>query len=328
MDAREFQLIGALSAGRMIYQRALNGWPCEPAGQEIVGISLASQISLPVQYGTCTSTSNPGLSGASLICSILPMACMASISLAGLIGTLAQQSPYLVFLSAALRAVYKHPWQPGRLTHVIQYSDGDEFQMFRFHNTSIPGCYRVSPNAQGDRRGRFVKVFHQRIFEERGLETQFAEEFYTVSARGVIRGMHFQRPPADHAKLVYCVHGAVLDVVLDLRVGSPAYGQCAAFELNAENGEFVYIPQGLAHGFCALTDESTLVYKVSTVHSPENDCGVLWNSIGVDWPVREPILSVRDQGFAPLAAFKSPFHYTGSPECESLAGMDAVRPVP
>lgn len=200
--------------------------------------------------------------------------------------------------------------------------------MFRFHSTSIPGCYRVSPNSLGDRRGRFVKVFHERIFEERGLETKFAEEFYTVSAQGVIRGMHFQRPPADHAKLVYCVHGAVFDVVLDLRVGSPAYGQCEAFELNAENGEFVYIPKGLAHGFCALTDESTLVYKVSTVHSPENDCGVLWNSIGVDWPVREPILSTRDQGFAPLADFESPFRYTESPECESPAGMDVARTVP
>lgn len=167
----------------------------------------------------------------------------------------------------------------------------------------------LQPKAFGDARGRFVKVFHEQAFRDLGLHTDFAEEYYSVSHRNVIRGLHFQTPPHDHVKLVYCVQGEVLDVVLDLRVGSPTYGQHATFRLSAEKANSIYIPKGMAHGFCALSDEAIMVYKVSTVYAPHNDAGVRWDSAGIDWPTASPIISDRDAGFAGFGEFTSPFTY-------------------
>ena len=181
--------------------------------------------------------------------------------------------------------------------------------MFNLRASTIPGCFEVLPRVLEDARGRFIKVFHRQIFTDLRLETQFAEEYYTVSRWGVIRGMHFQLPPVDHVKLVYCADGTVFDVVVDLRVGSPTYGQYASFELSAEKANYVYIPKGLAHGFCTISEKATLIYKVSTVHSPEHDSGILWNSVGVTWPADTPIISDRDRQFPSLADFLSPFRY-------------------
>lgn len=181
--------------------------------------------------------------------------------------------------------------------------------MFKLKSSPIPGCFEVLPSVMNDARGSFVKVFHAERFRELGLATDFAEEYYSHSRKGVIRGMHFQTPPADHVKVVYCVQGEVFDVVLDLRVGSPTYGQTATFTLSASEGNYLYIPKGLAHGFCATSETATLVYKVSTVYSPENDSGVLWSSLDIDWPTDTPILSERDSRFSPFSEFKSPFTY-------------------
>lgn len=181
--------------------------------------------------------------------------------------------------------------------------------MFELLDTPIPGCYEIQPRVFDDIRGRFVKVFHTQAFAELGLETYFAEEYYSHSHMGVVRGMHFQTPPADHVKLVYCVQGDVFDVVLDLRVGSPSYGRTASFRLSADRGNYIYIPRGLAHGFCATSESATLIYKISTVHSPEHDAGVLWNSIDVDWPLDSPVISERDASFKPPNDFMSPFVY-------------------
>jgi len=181
--------------------------------------------------------------------------------------------------------------------------------MFELIPSRIPGCYEIQPRVLDDIRGRFVKVFHANVFLELGLEASFAEDYYSVSRKGVIRGMHFQAPPADHVKVAYCVQGGVFDVVLDLRVGSPTYGQAASFNVTAEKANLVYIPRGLAHGFCPVSEVATLVYKVSTVYSPEYDSGVLWNSIGIDWPVASAVLSERDRAFKPFSEFKSPFVY-------------------
>lgn len=158
-------------------------------------------------------------------------------------------------------------------------------------------------------RGRFVKVFHKQTFAEKGLETHFAEEYYSISHKNVIRGLHFQLPPMDHVKMVYCVQGEVLDVVLDLRVGSPTYGEHVLFELSAAKANSIYIPKGMAHGFCAVSELAILVYKVGTIYSPNHDAGVLWNSAGIAWPTKQPILSARDQSFPTLDKFISPFRY-------------------
>ena len=181
--------------------------------------------------------------------------------------------------------------------------------MFRVRSTSIPGCLEVSPRIISDERGRFVKVFHAEAFAIHGLQTIYSEEYYSKSVQGVIRGLHFQKPPMDHAKLVYCVEGRVQDVALDLRRGSPSYGRYELFELSAERANMVYLPQGIAHGFCVLSDAATLIYKVSTVYSVEHDAGVLWSSANIPWSVADPILSARDQAHPPLADYVSPFVY-------------------
>ena len=181
--------------------------------------------------------------------------------------------------------------------------------MFELKPTQLAGCFELQPKTYDDARGRFVKVFHAQEFAERGLETKFTEQYYSVSNKNVIRGMHFQLPPMDHVKMVYCVYGVVWDVVVDIRVGSPTYGQCATVELSATKANSIYIPKGMAHGFCSLSNKATLVYNVSTVYAPAQDAGILWNSIGVSWPTKAAILSVRDQSFTSFDQFVSPFTY-------------------
>jgi len=181
--------------------------------------------------------------------------------------------------------------------------------MFKVEPSKLAGCYKFSPEIIGDIRGRFVKIFHEPSYAALGLETSFAEEYYSVSHDNVIRGLHFQVPPMDHVKVVYCLKGHALDVVLDLRVGSPTFGQFDIFELNSSNSSSIYIPKGMAHGFCALGDNTIMVYKVSTIYSPNHDAGILWNSVGIPWPTMGAVMSARDQGFPTLAQFRSPFRY-------------------
>ncbi|MBI5429522.1 MAG: dTDP-4-dehydrorhamnose 3,5-epimerase [Nitrosomonadales bacterium] len=181
--------------------------------------------------------------------------------------------------------------------------------MFELKSSKIDGCFELQSKAFKDIRGKFVKVFHEQAFAAQGLETVFAEEYYSVSYKNVIRGLHFQLPPMDHVKMVYCVEGEVLDAVVDLRRGSPTYRQYVLFELSSTKANSIYIPKGMAHGFCALSDRAIMVYKVSTVYSPEHDAGVLWNSAGIPWPTTQAILSARDQSFPRLENFESPFNY-------------------
>lgn len=179
----------------------------------------------------------------------------------------------------------------------------------RVEQTAIPGCYQLFPLVNTDNRGRFVKTFHKDVFAKHGLVTEFAEEYYSISHRGVLRGMHFQTPPHDHFKLVYCLKGRVLDAIIDLRVGSPTYQQFESFELSAEQGNMLYIAPGIAHGFYTLTDEAIMQYKVTTVYTPQHDEGIRWDSAGIAWPDAAPILSARDCGFPALAEFQSPFRF-------------------
>lgn len=180
----------------------------------------------------------------------------------------------------------------------------------RIQQTGIPGCAEMFPGVLKDERGHFVKTFHRDVFIEKGLTTQFAEEYYTYSYQGVLRGLHFQVPPMDHVKLVYCITGKVLDAVVDLRIGSPAYGQFVTFELSAEKANMIYLPAGVAHGFYVVSASAVLLYKVTTVYSPAHDSGILWNSAGIPWPDANPIISKRDSGFTRLEDFKSPFVFS------------------
>ncbi|MBR4903728.1 MAG: dTDP-4-dehydrorhamnose 3,5-epimerase [Selenomonadaceae bacterium] len=173
--------------------------------------------------------------------------------------------------------------------------------------TPLEGCFELLPIVRGDSRGSFVKIFHEPTFKEFGLATNFNEEFYSTSIKNVLRGMHFQTPPADHVKLVCCIEGAVKDVVVDLRKNSATFGKHCAFELTAEKANMLYIPKGFAHGFLTLSERATMLYNVTSVYSSEHDKGILWSSCGIDWQCDEPILSDRDKIHPSLAEFDSPF---------------------
>ena len=175
--------------------------------------------------------------------------------------------------------------------------------------TTIPGVLEIKPKVFRDLRGTFVKTFHQQIFAEFDPDMVIAEQYYSVSEANVVRGLHFQVPPADHAKLVYCLSGAILEVAVDLRVGSPTYGQNVTFEISAELGNLGYVPKGCAHGFCVLRGPATMVYNVSSVYSPENDAGIRWDTAGVVWPYSDPIISSRDASLPAMTDFKSPFRF-------------------
>ncbi|MBD1152956.1 dTDP-4-dehydrorhamnose 3,5-epimerase [Pelagibacterales bacterium SAG-MED22] len=175
--------------------------------------------------------------------------------------------------------------------------------------SKLPGCYEILNKVFSDTRGKFVKTFHAPTFKKFGLNTTFKEEYYSISLKYVVRGLHFQLPPHDHVKLVYCVSGNVKDVVVDLRVGSPTYGKHLSIELSSEKGNMVYIPKGMAHGFCGISKTSTLVYKTSTVYSPNKDTGIKWDSVGIFWPKKNIIISERDRSFLTLNEFKSPFKF-------------------
>lgn len=175
------------------------------------------------------------------------------------------------------------------------------------HPTGLEGCVELRLAPFRDARGLFLKTYHEAMFKDLGLCTEWREEFVSTSAKGVLRGMHFQVPPHDHEKLVLCLAGRVLDVALDLRADSPTYGRCAAVELSAEQANGLYLPKGFAHGFLALEEGSTLLYKVSTMHAPSHDRGLRWDSVGFEWPAASPLISPRDAAFPALVDFETPF---------------------
>lgn len=181
----------------------------------------------------------------------------------------------------------------------------------RIEPLSIPGCFEIFTSPRLDERGRFAKVFHHDEFERLGLETELREQYFTESFRGVLRGLHFQIPPSDHAKLVCCVQGEVVDAMVDLRRGSPTYCQHVVRELSGELANALYIPRGVAHGFLVSGERATMLYSVTSVHRPEHDRGIHWNSAGIAWPELPSLVSPRDQTHPPLSEFDSPFCWKG-----------------
>lgn len=173
----------------------------------------------------------------------------------------------------------------------------------------IPGCLLIVPNCSEDERGTFVKTYHEPTWQSLGLRTDWVEEYYSVSHQGVLRGLHCQLPPSDHTKVVSCLSGKVFDMLVDLRKGSPCYGQAISVVLDAGQPSLVYIPTGLAHGFYTMSPEATVAYRVTSVYDPGCDAGVLWSSIDCRWPVAFPVISARDAGLPPLSRFNSPFVY-------------------
>lgn len=177
----------------------------------------------------------------------------------------------------------------------------------KIEDFGLAGAFILRPRKISDDRGDLVKTFHAPTFEEHRLRTDWREEFYSTSRVGVIRGMHFQMPPAQHAKLVTCVAGAVIDVAIDLRRGSPTEKIVRSVVLDEVGAAGLYLPSGIAHGFQSTSATSTMLYKVTSVHAPEQDAGIAWNSFGFDWPIDNPVISDRDRSHPSLDAFESPF---------------------
>lgn len=176
--------------------------------------------------------------------------------------------------------------------------------------TAIPGVFELEFFNASDERGVFVKPFHAPSLKNLGLQDQFEESFYSINHAGVIRGMHFQYPPHDHAKIVYCTSGALSDVILDLRLGSPTFGKSITIELSGTNFKGVYMPSGVAHGFAVHEPNTCMIYLTSTPHSPQFDGGVHMHSFGYNWPIKQAITSKRDLEFPSLNDIKSPFIFT------------------
>jgi dTDP-4-dehydrorhamnose 3,5-epimerase len=161
--------------------------------------------------------------------------------------------------------------------------------------TSLPGVLVIEPRVFGDARGFFMETYRADIFLQAGIEMPFVQDNHSRSARGVLRGLHYQEPNGQ-GKLVRCTRGALFDVAVDIRVGSPHFRKWFGVELSEANKKMMWVPPGFAHGFCALTDETDLVYKCTAYYDAANDRSILWNDpdIGIEWPVAEPALSAKD----------------------------------
>ncbi len=177
--------------------------------------------------------------------------------------------------------------------------------------TEIDGPVILKPRVFEDARGYFFESFSKRVFDELVEKTEFVQDNESRSSRGVVRGLHFQKPPYTQAKLVRCTRGKVLDVAVDLRKDSPTYGKHVAVELSEENHLQFYIPKGFAHGFSVLSDVAVFQYKCDNYYAPQSEGGISINDeeLGIDWkiPVEERILSEKDLRHDKLSNFISPF---------------------
>ena len=188
--------------------------------------------------------------------------------------------------------------------------------MMDVRHLGLPGLQVLKPRRFADSRGYFVETYNERTLAAVGITARFVQDNQSYSkSPGTVRGLHFQLPPADQAKLVRVVQGSVYDVAVDLRVGSPSYGRWEGMTLTADQGEQLLIPRGFAHGFCTLGADTVLAYKVDAFYASESDSGLIWNdpALAIGWPVRpdEAVLSDKDLKLGRFADFNSPFRYEG-----------------
>jgi dTDP-4-dehydrorhamnose 3,5-epimerase len=178
--------------------------------------------------------------------------------------------------------------------------------------TKLDGLVLVEPTVHGDERGFFVETFRREAWAELGVDAEFVQHNHSRSGRGTLRGLHFQTEPGQ-AKLLRCARGAILDVAVDLRRGSPTYGEWEAYVLDDERHLQLFVPIGFAHGFAVLSDVADVAYLVSSVYDPATEMGIAWDDpeVGVDWQVAEPLLSARDETAPRLSeiAASLPFEY-------------------
>ena len=180
---------------------------------------------------------------------------------------------------------------------------------FRFEPQPIPDVVLVHPTRRTDHRGYFEETYRRSAFAAAGIATDFAQDNFARSSRNVLRGLHYQLPPAAQGKLVSVAAGRIFDVAVDLRSGSPTFGRWVGCTLDAERRAFLWIPEGFAHGYVVLSDVADVIYKVTAEYSAPLDRGIRWDdaSIGIDWPVRDPIVSEKDREQPTLEAAEKGF---------------------
>ncbi|MFT5672784.1 MAG: dTDP-4-dehydrorhamnose 3,5-epimerase [Polaribacter sp.] len=180
-----------------------------------------------------------------------------------------------------------------------------------FIKTEIPEVVIIEPNVFGDHRGYFLESYNQVEFEENIGEITFVQDNESKSSKGVLRGLHFQKPPFAQAKLVRCIEGGVLDVAVDIRKDSKTYGMHVAVELSGENKRQLFVPRGFAHGFVVLSEFATFAYKVDNTYSPNDEDGIMWNDIdlNINWQLEkeEILLSGKDKELTSFNDFETPF---------------------
>lgn len=176
-------------------------------------------------------------------------------------------------------------------------------------STPLSGVLLVKPSIFGDERGYFFESYHQERYRAAGIDVDFVQDNQSFSQKGVVRGLHFQRPPYAQAKLVSVIRGAVLDVAVDLRRGSVTYGQHVAVELTGDNHWQLFIPAGFAHGFSVLEANTLFAYKCSGLYNKASEGSILFNDpdLAIDWRVSQPIVSEKDMLGIPFAEFNTPF---------------------
>jgi dTDP-4-dehydrorhamnose 3,5-epimerase len=167
----------------------------------------------------------------------------------------------------------------------------------------IPGALLIEPVLFRDHRGLFCETFHAQRYADAGLGERFVQDNLSRSVHGTLRGLHYQEPHAQ-GKLVMVLEGTVYDVVVDIRKGSPTFGQWQAFDLSSANYRQLYVPPGCAHGFCVTSEQAAVLYKCTDFYSPKDERGIVWNdpALAISWPVTTPLLSQKDQAYGTLAA--------------------------
>jgi len=180
--------------------------------------------------------------------------------------------------------------------------------------TALPDVLMLTPRRFGDARGFFSESWNKRTLEQAGVHLpDFVQDNHSMSVQvGTLRGLHYQSPPHAQGKLVRCGRGRLYDVAVDIRKGSPTYGQWVGAELSFENARQLWIPAGFLHGFITREPETEIIYKCTDHYAPECDGAVRWDSLGIDWGVSQPLLSDKDAGAPAFAGFDSPFEWEGA----------------
>jgi len=198
---------------------------------------------------------------------------------------------------------------------------------FKFKRLAIPDVILIEPRILPDERGFFMESYKYSEFAAFGIKEHFVQDNHSRSGKGVLRGLHYQNPPKAQGKLVRVVIGEVFDVAVDIRSargikregniprakGSPTYGKWVGVKLSAENKRMLYIPPGFAHGFCVLSEEAEVLYKVTEEYAPDHEVGIIWNDpeLAIEWPIKDPILSVKDAALPTLNDAENRFIYEG-----------------